>query len=644
MPEEHSDQETPKTPLSPDSTSSSQASTPLDYGITSPDAIPKRVPSLRSVSDPSASNPMNPTSTPQGVLTQARGGPSPAPAASQLDLLAKAKAFQAERMKMASQSGGSTPASHSPRGTASPTGGFSAGSMNLRIPGGIAQRPGVVGLPRSDSAVPTRPGAGGGGLSARRGLKLNQMPGNPMSPSSGGRPAMKLQLPNGGDKPAVNGAGQGTRLSDFDKYIDSEKGWITFEGSATITKDGVNFANGAGFKISLDEVEILDELGKGNYGTVYKVRHARPKVPRFGLGLTGFRKQPTRTPSFTNVKQSSSASEVPTQNSSTGRVMAMKEIRLELDENKFKTILKELVILHACTSPFIIDFYGAFFQEGSVYMCIEYMDGGSVDQLYSGGVPEQVLRKITYATVMGLKYLKEKHNIIHRDVKPTNVLVNTKGRVKICDFGVSGNLVASLAKTQIGCQSYMAPERITQGNTTFSPMGGAVESTYSVSSDIWSLGLSVIECATGKYPYPPEVSSSILGQLNAIVEGEPSELPEIYSPISKDFVKSCLHKIPAMRPSYTDLLNHMWLAPFAKPETIEEEDEEDGELKQGMDGLKIDENSCSVETGDPEIAEWVRESLMKKLTLAQQNNGSMPTTKPALHTVNFENKEGLSAS
>jgi mitogen-activated protein kinase kinase len=194
-----------------------------------------------------------------------------------------------------------------------------------------------------------------------------------------------------------------------------------------------------------------------------------------------------------------------------GVVMAMKEIRLELDESKFTTILKELVILHECVSPYIIDFYGAFFQEGAVYMCIEYMDGGSIDKLYVGGIPEPVLRKITYATIMGLKTLKDDHNIIHRDVKPTNILVNSRGQVKICDFGVSGNLVASIAKTNIGCQSYMAPERISGGGMS---AAGAVGGTYSVQSDIWSLGLTIIECAMGRYPYPPEVSSTIFSQLS----------------------------------------------------------------------------------------------------------------------------------
>ena len=483
--------------MSPASAASSEASTPLDPSATFSSDNVKSLPTLRSNSERNNLNPMNSTQTPQGLPNLARSREQ-VPAASQQGFLARAKAFQNTRMAPNS----SLPASRSPGGSGSPASGFRG--VAAGHPVGSSQK-------RPDPNVPAM--NPGGSLGMARNFKLN---GKPALNSR--KPQMQLTMPNDDSNSAINGAGQGTRLSDFDNYIDSGRGWLTFDGTAIITKEGVKFENGTSFQISLDEIEVLDELGKGNYGTVYKARHGEPRVPRFGPGLSNFRKLgATGLSSFTEARMlpapPASVPNLASVDGKPGRVMAMKEIRLELEESKFKAILKELVILHTCASPFIIEFYGAFFQEGSVYMCIEYMDGGSVDQLYTGGIQEQVLRKITYATIVGLKYLKEKHNIIHRDVKPTNVLVNTKGQVKICDFGVSGNLVASLAKTQIGCQSYMAPERIMQGNATLSAVGQE-KSTYSVSSDIWSLGLSIIECATGKYPYPSEASKSILGQLN----------------------------------------------------------------------------------------------------------------------------------
>jgi mitogen-activated protein kinase kinase len=87
---------------------------------------------------------------------------------------------------------------------------------------------------------------------------------------------------------------------------------------------------------------------------------------------------------------------------------------------------------------------------------LTHKDAGSLDRLYSRGIKEPVLAKITTSIIKGLAFLKQELNVIHRDVKPTNVLVNKRGEVKLCDFGVSGQLVQSLAKTNIGCQSYMA--------------------------------------------------------------------------------------------------------------------------------------------------------------------------------------------
>ena len=303
-------------------------------------------------------------------------------------------------------------------------------------------------------------------------------------------------------------------FANYSKYVDIKSGSLNFAGKASLHSKGIDFLSGLLFRISLEELEFLEELGHGNYGVVLKVLH-KP----------------------------------------TGVLMAMKEVRLELDETKFTQILMELEILHKCDSPYIVDFYGAFFVEGAVYMCMEYMDGGSLDKIYGkddGVNDETCLAYITECVIRGLKELKDEHNIIHRDVKPTNILVNSLGKVKLCDFGVSGNLVASLAKTNIGCQSYMAPERIKSLSPT--------DNTYSVQSDIWSLGLSILEIAAGHYPYPSETYGNIFSQLSAIVDGDPPRLdPKVFSKDAQLFIKSCLNKNPDLRPSYATLLKHPWL-------------------------------------------------------------------------------------
>lgn len=86
------------------------------------------------------------------------------------------------------------------------------------------------------------------------------------------------------------------------------------------------------------------------------------------------------------------------------------------------------------------------------------MDGGSLDLILrrAGRIPEKFLGKITLAVLKGLSYLRDKHAIMHRDVKPSNILVSSNGEIKLCDFGVSTELINSMANSFVGTRSYMS--------------------------------------------------------------------------------------------------------------------------------------------------------------------------------------------
>ncbi|KAI9701038.1 MAG: hypothetical protein M1836_001707 [Candelina mexicana] len=667
----------PSTTSPPPSTDKMETSASL-----SPGQAP-RIPTLRSASDIPIPPIMTASSTPLGTLNAARRpGPAlPQPSLASMragglpnDIGAKMRAFHLSRQgaPTAPSSRPSNPLSISTLHMGSGSGQVPSGAVGRTVnpgspttpsaPGGpLVGSPGGLKLPStrpqaqnwtSAPAVPIKKG-----LSARRGMKMpGGLPGAlpTAGPAAGAAVSSGMPTMNAAESGGSTGAGastnspststngeNGSLFDKFSEFVDTKKGTLNFAGKATIHGGGIDFSSGGSFKISLDEVDTLEELGKGNYGTVYKVRHSRPQIRRPGLGLQGNKAQPSNSTSTAlnhspttltsgesngDGSQDASAGQATTKEfgATTGIIMAMKEIRLELDEAKFAAIIMELDILHRCISPFIVDFYGAFFQEGAVYICLEFMDGGSVDKLYGDGVPEGVLRKITAATVLGLKVLKEKHNIIHRDVKPTNILINSRGQVKICDFGVSGNLVASIAKTNIGCQSYMAPERIASGGVAqagANPGGG----TYSVQSDVWSLGLTVIECALGRYPYPPETYNNIFSQLSAIVDGDPPELPtEGFSNAARDFVHRCLHKVPKLRPTYGMLINHPWLTPLMKPPSIQEEDEDAEVTVHATD-------SRAPETADKEVADWVLAALERR------RSGTMGRKeKPALHAVSLD--------
>ncbi|GLB08735.1 hypothetical protein AtubIFM57258_004640 [Aspergillus tubingensis] len=583
------------------------------------------VPSLRPTLDKPS---ITPSSTHLGQLNAARRGagtPQNRPQASMSgaqpgglnqDILAKMKAFSLSRQgappslahanttglvpRASPVASGGSPVSVQPSPGAN---GPLAGAFAGRIPP-TAVRPGTKNWVSSPSVPHGSPGGSSpkpGGLAAKRmkpGLKLSDATGLNGSPSPG-------QPANGGPAPPE------TAFSKYSEFIDTKSGTLNFKNKAILHGGGIEFSSGQSFSISLDEVDRLDELGKGNYGTVYKVRHSRPHMRKPGMGLRGII-------SRNEDGDSTTTSGVKTEGNLSGVVMAMKEIRLELDESKFAQIIMELEILHRCVSPFIIDFYGAFFQEGAVYICVEYMDGGSIDKLYKEGIPENILRKVALSTVMGLRTLKDDHNIIHRDVKPTNILANSRGQIKICDFGVSGNLVASIAKTNIGCQSYMAPERIAGGGVQQSGASGG--GTYSVQSDVWSLGLSIIECAIGRYPYPPETFNNIFSQLHAIVHGDAPTLPETgYSEEAHSFVRACLDKNPNNRPSYSMLLRHPWLSSLMQPPTnTDADDTPNGSTKEGGSNV----------TEDEEVAAWVKEQLDRR-----QRGLIQDASKPALHAV-----------
>jgi mitogen-activated protein kinase kinase len=139
---------------------------------------------------------------------------------------------------------------------------------------------------------------------------------------------------------------------------------------------------------------------------------------------------------------------------------------------------------------------------------------------------------------------------MHRDIKPSNILVNSRGSIKLCDFGVSGELINSIADTFVGTSTYMAPERI-QGER------------YTVKSDVWSFGLTVMELAIGKFPFGSGEQLSdedsapvgILDLLQQIVHEPAPRLPksDAFPSILEEMIQKCLYKQPDQRPTPEEL-------------------------------------------------------------------------------------------
>lgn len=132
-------------------------------------------------------------------------------------------------------------------------------------------------------------------------------------------------------------------------------------------------------------------------------------------------------------------------------------------------------------------------QDGVIVILMEYMDRGSLAEAtaaFPEGVPEAFLAGVAERTLAGLTYLHEEARVLHRDIKPSNLLISSRGEVKIADFGVAGHLNddPSGCQSWVGTVAYMSPERV---------KGEA----YKENTDVWSLGLSILECAMGRFPY-----------------------------------------------------------------------------------------------------------------------------------------------
>ncbi|XP_042052710.1 mitogen-activated protein kinase kinase 2-like [Salvia splendens] len=325
-------------------------------------------------------------------------------------------------------------------------------------------------------------------------------------------PALKLSLPPPDE----------ASLSKFVTGSGAMKG-----GDLLVNKDGVQLVSENEFQasaliqpsdnqLSLADFDVVQVIGKGNGGIVHLVQHKW-----------------------------------------TAQFFALKVIQTNVEESTRMHIIRELQINESATqSPYIVVFYRSFYENGAIYIILEYMDGGSLADFMKkvNMIPEPYLAAICKQVLKGLWYLHNKKHIIHRDMKPSNLLINHRGEVKITDFGVSAmlNSTSSVADTFTGTYMYMSPERIRAG-------------PYGFKSDIWSLGLVLLECATGKFPFsPPQPGGwAFYDLMNAIVDQPaPYASSDVFSTEFCSFISSCVQKDPKDRLSANELMAHPFITMY----------------------------------------------------------------------------------
>lgn len=253
----------------------------------------------------------------------------------------------------------------------------------------------------------------------------------------------------------------------------------------------------------------------------------------------------------------------------TGELLAVKQVETpspganSQNDGRKKSMIdalkREISLLRDLRHANIVQYLGCSSSAEHLNIFLEYVPGGSVQTMLNsyGALPEPLVRSFVRQILNGLSYLHGQ-DIIHRDIKGANILVDNKGTIKISDFGISKkleatNILSGAANNKHrpslqGSVFWMAPEVVKQ-------------TSYTRKADIWSLGCLVVEMMTGNHPFPD------CSQLQAIFKiggGKAAPtIPDTASPEAIDFLKQTFEIDHNLRPSADDLM----LSPFLTPIT-----------------------------------------------------------------------------
>ncbi|XP_065696456.1 serine/threonine-protein kinase 36 isoform X1 [Patagioenas fasciata] len=268
----------------------------------------------------------------------------------------------------------------------------------------------------------------------------------------------------------------------------------------------------------MEKYRVLEMIGEGSFGRVYKGRRKH-----------------------------------------SAQVVALKFIpKMGRSEKELKNLQREIEIMRGLRHPNIIQMLDSFETDKEVVVVTDYAEGELFQILEDdGSLPEDQVQTIAAQLISALYYLHS-HRILHRDMKPQNILLDKDGVVKLCDFGFARAMsIHTMVLTSIkGTPLYMSPELVE-------------ERPYDHTADLWSVGCILYELFVGT---PPFYTSSIF-QLVSLIVKDPVKWPVAISPVFKSFLQGLLTKDPCQRLSWPELLSHPFVAGLV---TVIDDTEEHG--------------------------------------------------------------------
>ena len=231
------------------------------------------------------------------------------------------------------------------------------------------------------------------------------------------------------------------------------------------------------------------------------------------------------------------------QNKQTKQIVAIKVLNLDTEEDEVIDVQQEIQFLSELKNvPNITHYYGCILNDTKLWIIMDYCAGGSLRTLLKAGVLEERYVAVIVRELLMTLSAVHKLGVIHRDLKAANVLISKEGNVQLCDFGVAAKITANSTKrtTMAGTPYWMAPEVIRTGDT------------YNSKADIWSLGITIYEIATGNPPYCDKDASWAMQLISKLTP--PRLEGREFSQALKECIALCLDENPEERPSADDLM------------------------------------------------------------------------------------------